>query len=162
MHTLDWKHAWTGRLLTTAPTRPQALKLLEPQLDSCNARLIGEVASGKLPFLNLPFRSSLTARLKALTPQLRRFKHMVVLGIGGSALVHNGVPLTRLEVAESSMRAAGEVMGLLMATTVLTGWLMNINPLDQPAVELGKRLAYSRLGSSSYPEEAAILKAFLD
>ena len=49
-----------------------------------------------------------------------------------------------------------------MATTVLTGWLMNINPLDQPAVELGKRLAYSRLGSSSYPEEAAILKAFLD
>ena len=447
MHTLDWKHAWTGRLLTTAPTRPQALKLLEPQLDSCNARLIGEVASGKLPFLNLPFRSSLTARLKALTPQLRRFRHMVVLGIGGSALgtralqkaffpqqdlpnapgavavdpgqrgrrrarsadvhpqsrrnhrrprqqirrdhrnagpvlfhegvaakgapqhvarayaarhrrrrgdlreeadrhnivslpvpdhlggrysvlsavglvpaafmglpwedflegaasvnaplvndelgkpenlrnhpawalanwcfelsrhdysqlifftyipswasfgqwfgqlwaeslgkngkgtmplpavgvtdqhslqqmfldgpadkgciqlhcpnlskgpqfpddvpdswewlrgktfgdllnaetlgsaaalVHNGVPLTRLEAAESSMRAAGEVMGLLMATTVLTGWLMNINPLDQPAVELGKRLAYSRLGSSSYPEEAAILKAFLD
>ena len=65
MHTLDWKHAWAGRLLTTAPTRPQALKLLEPQLDSCNARLIGEVASGKLPFLNLPFRSSLTARLKA-------------------------------------------------------------------------------------------------
>ena len=63
MHTLDWKHAWTGRLLTTAPTRPQALKLLEPQLDSCNARLIGEVASGKLPFLNLPFRCSLTARL---------------------------------------------------------------------------------------------------
>lgn len=76
--------------------------------------------------------------------------------------MHNGVPLTRLEAAESSMRAAGEVMGLLMATTVLTGWLMNINPLDQPAVELGKRLAYSRLGSSSYPEEAAILKAFLD
>ena len=74
MHTLDWKHAWTGRLLTTAPTRPQALKLLEPQLDSCNARLIGEVASGKLPFLTLPFRSSLTARLKALTPQLRRSK----------------------------------------------------------------------------------------
>ena len=79
-----------------------------------------------------------------------------------AALVHNGVPLTRLEVAESSMRAAGDVMGLLMATTVLTGWLMNINPLDQPAVELGKRLAYSRLGSSSYPEEAAILKAFLN
>ena len=79
-------HAVAVRLLSTETTRPQALKLLEPQLDSCNARLIGEVASGKLPFLNLPFRSSLTARLKALTPQLRRFKHMVVLGIGGSAL----------------------------------------------------------------------------
>lgn len=51
MHTLDWKHAWTGRLLTTAPTRPQALKLLEPQLDSCNA-----ASSVKWPRAN--FRSS--------------------------------------------------------------------------------------------------------
>ena len=51
MHTLDWKHAWTGRLLTTAPTRSQVLKLLDPQIDSCNARLIDEVASGN-------FRSS--------------------------------------------------------------------------------------------------------
>ncbi len=445
MHTLDWKHAWTGRLLTTASTRPQALKRLEPQLDGCTARLIGEVTSGKLPFLNLPFRNSLTARLKALTPHLRRFRHMVLLGIGGSALgtralqkaffpqqdrpnhngpwlwimdnvdadeleaqlsaldpeetivvsisksggtietlaqyfffkdwlqkalpdtwnehllivtdekkgflreeadqynlaslpvpdhlggrysvlsavglvpaaflglpweaflegaaevnaplvnglgkpeilrehpawslanwcfelarhdysqlifftyipawgcfgqwfaqlwaeslgkngkgtmplpavgvtdqhsiqqmfldgpadkgciqlhcpnlsrgpkfpndvpenwawlrgkpfgdllnaetlgsaaalAHNGVPLTRLETADASMRTAGEVMGLLMTTTVLTGWLLDINPLDQPAVELGKRLAYSRLGSDSYPEEAAMLKVFL-
>ena len=78
-----------------------------------------------------------------------------------AAIVHNGVPLTRLETADATMRTAGEVMGMLMTTTVLTGWLMNINPLDQPAVELGKRLAYSRLGSPDYPEEAAMLKAFL-
>lgn len=47
-----------------------------------------------------------------------------------AALVYNGVPPIRLGAAESSMRAAGEVIGLLMATTVLTSWLMNINPLD--------------------------------
>ena len=446
MHTLDWNHAWTGRLVETAPSHPEALRRLAPQLDSCTARLIGEVTAGKLPFLNLPFRSSLSTRLKALTPRLQRFKHMVVLGIGGSALstralqkaffpqqdrpnhdgpwlwildnvdadvleaqmaslnpeetivvpvsksggtietlaqyffmkawlqkalpdtwqehlllvtddkkgylreeadrygivslpvpdnlggrysvlsavglvpaaflglpwedflegvasanaplveglgkpealgehpawalanwchtlarhgysqliffvyipawasfgqwfaqlwaeslgkngkgtmplpavgvtdqhslqqmfldgpadkgciqlhcphlsrgpqfpddvpdnwswlrgktfgdlldaetlgsaaaiAHSGVPLTRLETGDASMRTAGEIMGLLMTTTVLTGWLMNINPLDQPAVELGKRLAYSRLGSESYPEEAAMLKAFLE
>lgn len=52
-------------------------------------------------------------------------------------------------------------MGLLMATTVLTGLIMDINPLDQPAVELGKRLACSRLGSKNYPEEAALLAEFL-
>lgn len=445
MHTLDWKHAWTGRLLSSAPTRPQALKQLEPQLDNCTARLVGEVTSGKLPFLNLPFRSSLTARLKALTPRLRRFRHMLVLGIGGSALgtralqkaffpqqdrpnhtgpwlwildnvdadmleaqmvsldpketivvpvsksggtietlsqyfflrewlrkalpdswqdhllivtdekkgylreeadrnnittlpvpdnlggrysvlsavglvpaaflgldweaflegaaginaplvtglgkadalrshpawplanwcfelarheysqlifftyipawacfgqwfgqlwaeslgkngkgtmplpavgvtdqhslqqmfldgpadkgciqlhslkltrgpkfpdsvpdnwswlrgktfgdllaaetlgsaaalAHNGVPLVRLEAGDASIRSAGEIMGLLMTTTVLTGWLLNINPLDQPAVELGKHLAYSRLGSAAYPDEAAMLKEFM-
>ena len=41
------------------------------------------------------------------------------------------------------------------------GWLMGINPLDQPAVELGKRLANTRLGASGYPREAADLAEFL-
>lgn len=77
-----------------------------------------------------------------------------------AALVHNDVPLTRLEINVADPYTAGEVMGLCMASTVLTGWLMDINPLDQPAVELGKRLAYARLGSTAYPEEAALLRAF--
>lgn len=77
-----------------------------------------------------------------------------------AALAHNGVPLTRIQITTADARAAGELMGLCMATTVFTGWLMDINPLDQPAVELGKRLAYAKLGSTAYPEEAAMLKAF--
>ncbi len=78
-----------------------------------------------------------------------------------AALAHHKVPLIRLRVPQADMRAAGEVMGLLMTTTVLTGLIMDINPLDQPAVELGKRLACSRLGSDNYPEEAAMLSEFL-
>ena len=39
--------------------------------------------------------------------------------------------------------------------------VMDINPLDQPAVELGKRLANTRLGASGYPREAADLAEFL-
>lgn len=78
-----------------------------------------------------------------------------------AALAHHNVPLVRLRVPQADMYVAGEVMGLLMATTVLTGLIMDINPLDQPAVELGKRLACSRLGSTNYPEEAAILNEFL-
>ena len=38
---------------------------------------------------------------------------------------------------------------------------MNINPLDQPAVELGKRIANSRLGAPGYAEESAALASFL-
>lgn len=83
-------------------------------------------------------------------------------GLGtAAALAHSRVPLVQCRLEEASPRAAGALMGLCMTTTVLTGWLMDINPLDQPAVELGKRLAYSRLGADSYPEEAAMLKAFL-
>ena len=50
---------------------------------------------------------------------------------------------------------------LLEIATVLTGWLMGINPLDQPAVELGKRLANARLGAPGYGEESAALASFL-
>lgn len=85
MPILDWKHAWTGRLADAFSDESHAFRI-SPQLDSCSARLVGEVTAGRLPFLNLPFRTSLTARLRTLTPHLRRFKHMVVLGIGGSAL----------------------------------------------------------------------------
>ncbi len=77
-----------------------------------------------------------------------------------AALAHHKVPLVRLGIPHADMRTAGEVMGLLMVTTVLTGMLLNINPLDQPAVELGKRLAYTLLGSQNYPDEAAILAEF--
>ena len=52
-------------------------------------------------------------------------------------------------------------MMLLEIATVLTGWLMGINPLDQPAVELGKRLANARLGKPGYAEEEALLEQYL-
>ena len=58
-------------------------------------------------------------------------------------------------------RQAGKLIGLLGAATILTGWLMGINPLDQPAVELGKRLAKARMNADGLAEEKAQLDAFL-
>ena len=78
-----------------------------------------------------------------------------------AALARHEVPLVRLVASSADEQAAGEVMGLCMAATLLTGWLMGINPVDQPAVELGKRLACARLGAQGYDEEAAMLQAFL-
>ena len=77
------------------------------------------------------------------------------------ALTHSKTPLVRVHMADSSERAAGALMALLEATTLLTGWLMGINPIDQPAVELGKRLANARLGAPGYAAEEADLKRFL-
>jgi len=48
-----------------------------------------------------------------------------------------------------------------MSATILTGWLMDINPIDQPAVELGKRLANARLGAPGLDAESRDLAAFL-
>ncbi len=77
------------------------------------------------------------------------------------ALVQSGVPLININMGSTSEEAAGRFMGLAMATTLFTGWLLGINPLDQPAVELGKRLANSRLGEPGLQKEQADLTRFL-
>lgn len=78
------------------------------------------------------------------------------------ALSKNGVPLVEIRVGADGPRQAGKLIGLLGAATILTGWLMGINPLDQPAVELGKRLAKARMDADGLAEEKADLNAFLN
>ena len=77
------------------------------------------------------------------------------------ALTESQVPLAHFSLGKANEEAAGRFMGLCMAATILTGWLMKINPIDQPAVELGKRLANARLGAPGYLEENAALQYFL-
>jgi len=76
------------------------------------------------------------------------------------ALTQSQVPLVCLRLGKDDAQAAGKMMALLGAATLLTGWLMGINPVDQPAVELGKRLAKARLGAGGLAEEKAALSAF--
>lgn len=77
------------------------------------------------------------------------------------ALCQNGVPLVGVHMENLKERAAGQLMMLLEAATIFTGWLMGINPVDQPAVELGKRIANCKLGAPGYAEEAKNLEKFL-
>mgnify|MGYP000212640242 CR=1 FL=1 len=78
-----------------------------------------------------------------------------------ATLAQKDVPVVHLDMPDESAFSAGKMMMLLEAATIFTGWLMGIDPLDQPAVELGKRLANTRLGASGYPREAADLAEFL-
>lgn len=77
------------------------------------------------------------------------------------ALSANNVPLVEMQMAADSEESAGRMMGLLMAATIFTGWLIEINPIDQPAVEMGKLLAKARLGASGLASEKESLDAFL-
>ena len=56
----------------------------------------------------------------------------------------------------------GRLMALLELGTLFTGLLMGIDPLDQPAVELGKRLANARLGAEGLDDEKKMLADFLN
>ena len=77
------------------------------------------------------------------------------------ALCMNAVPLVHIDMDGTGPRAAGAFMLLMEAATLFTGWLMGVNPLDQPAVELGKRLANARLGAPGYATEHADLDTFM-
>ncbi len=76
------------------------------------------------------------------------------------SLERAGMPLISLELPEASPWQAGRLIVLLEAATLLTGWLLDINPLDQPAVEEGKRLARARLGAGGAEDERRILEEF--
>ncbi len=77
---LNWTHAYTGRITESDTAAPPSV------LTEAAVRLDRELAAGKLPFINMPYAADMTKELTALVPQLARFEHMVVLGIGGSAL----------------------------------------------------------------------------
>ncbi|GAB6038132.1 hypothetical protein JCM15519_26910 [Fundidesulfovibrio butyratiphilus] len=77
------------------------------------------------------------------------------------AMTQNNIPLVGVHLSRCAEHEAGRLMALLELTTVFTGWLLNIDPLDQPAVELGKRLAKARLGAQGLTKEKADLEAFL-
>lgn len=78
------------------------------------------------------------------------------------SLTSNGVPLLNVNLQTADEEAAGKLMGILMTATILTGWLMDINPIDQPAVEQGKVLANARLGALGLDKEQKELAAFMD
>ena len=77
-----------------------------------------------------------------------------------ATLAQKGVPLVHVRMADESAFSAGKMMMLMEAATIFTGWLLGINPVDQPAVENGKRLARARLGMAGTEEDAARLAAF--
>ncbi|MFP4167751.1 MAG: glucose-6-phosphate isomerase [Desulfonatronovibrionaceae bacterium] len=69
------------------------------------------------------------------------------------ALTERQVPLIHLRAESPDLRVAGRLLVGLEGMTYLTGLLLGINPLDQPAVELGKRLANAELGAEGFEAE---------
>ena len=79
-HLLEWSRAYTHRLDADSAA---ALKARAPEVAQ---RLQRELASGELPFISMPFRAKLEVEMAPLIPRIKAYKHMLVLGIGGSAL----------------------------------------------------------------------------
>jgi glucose-6-phosphate isomerase len=82
----------------------------------------------------------------------------------GTRMALSGVdmPMLGIRLGGVTEENIGRFMALLEISTVLTGLCMGINPLDQPAVELGKRLANAYLGAEGLTEEKRMLTDFLN
>lgn len=66
------------------------------------------------------------------------------------ALARAGRMNMTLELPRLDAHAIGEVLMLLQVATLYAGDLYGVNPLDQPGVELGKRLTYGLMGRPGY------------
>jgi len=72
------------------------------------------------------------------------------------ALRQRGRPSMTIEIQHPDARAIGSLVMLFEVATVLAGALYGVDPLNQPGVELGKRLTYGLLGRSGFePPELA-------
>ena len=74
------------------------------------------------------------------------------------ALRLQGRPNATFHLPRMSAEAVGELLMLLQIATVQAGALYQVNPLDQPGVELSKRLTYGLMGregveSPSFPDD---------
>lgn len=66
------------------------------------------------------------------------------------ALRRRGRPNLTVELDRPGPRALGGLLMLFEVATVVAGALYGVDPLDQPGVELGKRLTYGLMGRSGH------------
>jgi glucose-6-phosphate isomerase len=71
------------------------------------------------------------------------------------ALAQRGRPNMTLELADVSAETIGALFMLFECATIYAGALYDVNPLDQPGVELGKQFTYAMLGRPGFDQAKA-------
>jgi glucose-6-phosphate isomerase len=69
------------------------------------------------------------------------------------ALSRNGRMNMRIELPRVDAHAVGQLIMMLQIATVYAGGFYDVDPLDQPGVELGKQLTYGLMGRSGFEEQ---------
>ncbi len=73
------------------------------------------------------------------------------------ALKETGTPSCKLYLYGSDAYTLGQFFYLMQVTTAYVGALMNVNPYDQPGVELGKKYLYGKLGRIGFESHGGVL-----
>jgi glucose-6-phosphate isomerase len=70
-----------------------------------------------------------------------------------AALTKEGRPSITITVPTVNEKIMGQLIYMFEVATVFSGYLYNIDPLDQPGVEEGKNFTYGLLGREGYEEQ---------
>ncbi len=81
----------------------------------------------------------------------------------GTALAHTdgGVPVIFLDVEDLSARSLGYLIYFYEKACAVSGYLLGVNPFDQPGVESYKKNMFALLGKPGFEEQRKVLEAQL-
>ncbi|MFU2157756.1 glucose-6-phosphate isomerase [Caldisericum sp. AR60] len=68
------------------------------------------------------------------------------------ALTQNGRPNVSIEIEKIDEENLGRLIYFMELEVLALGELLNINPIDQPSVEIGKRFTHALMGDKNYSE----------
>ncbi|MBQ4125083.1 MAG: glucose-6-phosphate isomerase, partial [Desulfovibrio sp.] len=130
---LEWSRAFTGRV------RRDHLGAHMSRAPELAARLASELDQGLLPFLKMGYVEPLRRDLPELIEKSRACRHMLVLGIGGSAL---GARAMQRAFAPGQDMPGHDGKCLWIADNVcpfqLEEWLKRLDPKDTMVVTISK------------------------
>lgn len=102
--------------------------------------------------------------IPALHPDIDSIAYLGGAGMGqliksearasAAALAEQGRPSLNIRMPRIDEHCLGQTLLLLELATVTAGSLLGINPLDQPGVELGKKLTYGLMGRPGFADQA--------
>ena len=81
---------------------------------------------------------------------LRRYEALSTM----AALAKTGKPVISLKLPEIDPRRLGALIQFYENVTALTGYILDVNPFDQPGVEQGKNYTYGLMGRPNYSSQA--------
>ena len=83
------------------------------------------------------------------------------MAMKGTLLAHNdgGVPNILIELPDRSARTFGHIVYFFELACAVSGYMLGVNPFDQPGVEAYKKNMYALLGKPGYEDEKKALEA---
>ena len=78
------------------------------------------------------------------------------------ALTESGNPLLMIKLNEITEENIGAFIYLYEAATVFAGYMLNINPLDQPGVEAGKIATYALMDKEGFENERTKINNYIE